>query len=81
MGGDGRLLRRLQYRYRFMLVLSPASIMATRTGNVVMFHHEGGVEVGDVDEKAEKVEVDIEDQLSEQQAKALVTKAPSDKQQ
>ncbi len=61
--------------------LPPHSILATRHGNVVMFHHEGGVEVGDVDEKAIKVEVDIEDQLSEEQAKSLVAKAPSGKQQ
>ena len=38
------------------------------------------MEVGDVDVKAERVEVDIEDSLTEQHASNLVTKAPQDKQ-
>ena len=67
----------------FQTVLCPLlhSILATRAGNMEMFHHEGGVEVGEVDEKAQKVEVDIEDQLTEEQARVLVVNAPSSKQQ
>ncbi len=57
------------------------SIYATRTGNVVLFYHEGGVEVGDVDSKASRVNVDIEDTLTTEQAKELVANVPADKQQ
>ena len=57
-----------------------SSIYATRSGNTVLFHHEGGVEVGDVDAKANKVEVDIEDSLTAEQAAALVGKVPQEKQ-
>ena len=56
------------------------SIYATRSGNIVLFHHEGGVEVGDVDTKANKVKVDIEDSLSTEQAAVLVSKVPQEKQ-
>ena len=52
------------------------SIVATRSGNVVMFHPEGGVDVGDVDSRANRVEVDIESSLTEEQATALVARAP-----
>ena len=53
---------------------------ATRAGNTVLFHHEGGVDVGDVDAKANSVEVDIEGSLTAEQAAALVGKAPQEKQ-
>ena len=43
-----------------------------------MFHHEGGVEIGDVDAKAERVEIDIDSTLSAEQARTLVAKAPQD---
>ena len=56
--------------------LSPSSIIANRQGNVVLFHQEGGVDVGDVDSKATKVLVDIESSLTEEQAKQLVSSAP-----
>ena len=56
------------------------SIYATRSGNTVLFHHEGGVEVGDVDAKANKVKVDIEDSLSAELAAELVSKVPQEKQ-
>ncbi len=56
------------------------SIYATRSGNTVLFHHEGGVEVGDVDAKANKVKVDIADSLSAELAATLVSKVPQEKQ-
>ncbi len=57
------------------------SVYATRTGNTVLFYHEGGVEVGDVDSKAARVDVDIEDSLTSEQASQLVANVPTDKQQ
>ena len=54
-------------------------IFATRAGNTVYFYHEGGVDIGDVDSKAEKVDVDITDMLTEEQVNSLVFKAPEDK--
>ena len=54
-------------------------IFATRTGNTVYFYHEGGVDIGDVDSKAEQVNVDISSLLSEEQANKLVAKVPEDK--
>lgn len=56
------------------------SIYATRSGNTVLFHHEGGVEVGDVDAKANKVKVDIEDSLTAELAATLVSSVPQEKQ-
>jgi ATP citrate (pro-S)-lyase len=56
-------------------------IYATRTGNSVLFHHEGGVDIGDVDAKAIRVDVDIEGSLSEEQAKKLVANVAQEKQQ
>ena len=54
------------------------SIVATRSGNMVMFDPEGGVDVGDVDSRAERVEVDIEGTLTEEQATRLVARAPQE---
>lgn len=54
-------------------------IFATRAGNTVYFYHEGGVDIGDVDSKAEKVDVDIIGTLTEEQANFLVSKVPEDK--
>jgi len=54
-------------------------IFATRAGNTVYFYHEGGVDIGDVDSKAEQVNVDITSQLSEEQAKKLLAKVAEDK--
>lgn len=70
----------LKHNGKCHLLLDSYSIVATRLGNVVMFHHEGGVEVGDVDVKAERVEVDIDKTLSAAQALSLVAKAPEDTQ-
>lgn len=62
-------------------VASSHSIVATRSGNVVMFDPEGGVDVGDVDRRADRVEVDIESTLTEEQAIALVARAPQEAKQ
>ena len=43
------------------------------------FYHEGGVDIGDVDSKAEKVDVDITSMLTEEQVNSLVSKVPEDK--
>lgn len=43
------------------------------------FYHEGGVDIGDVDSKAERVDVDITNTLTEEQANTLVSKVPEDK--
>ena len=57
------------------LPLLSSSIYATRAGDRMLFHHEGGMEVGDVDAKAERVDVAIEDLLTREQAQQLVAKA------
>ena len=56
------------------------SILATRTGNTVLFYHEGGVDVGDVDSKATKVDVDIEETLTTEQATSLLAQVAKEKQ-
>lgn len=56
-------------------------IYATRQGNTVLFHPEGGVEVGDIDTKAYSVNVDIESTLTIEQAKEIVATAPENTQQ
>ena len=38
-------------------------IYSHREGETILFHHEGGVDIGDVDQKAIKVVVNIDDQL------------------
>jgi len=57
-------------------------IYSTREMDVVLFHHEGGVDVGDVDAKAFKIEVHVEDKmtLTEGQVKSsLLSKLVGDK--
>ncbi|MEQ2210508.1 hypothetical protein XENOCAPTIV_014635, partial [Xenoophorus captivus] len=55
-------------------------IYATRDGDQVLFHHEGGVEVGDVDTKAQRLTVAVDDKLSDAQVKKqLLTHVPDDK--
>lgn len=55
-------------------------IYAAREGDFVLFHHEGGVEVGDVDAKAQKLMVGVDEKLSEDQVKEqLLTRVPDDK--
>ncbi|KAF6724986.1 ATP-citrate synthase [Oryzias melastigma] len=55
-------------------------IYAVREGDVVLFHHEGGVEVGDVDAKALKLTVAVNDKISEEQVKEqLLSHVPENK--
>lgn len=44
-------------------------IYAAREGDYVLFHHEGGVDVGDVDAKAQKFLVKVDEKLSEDNVK------------
>eukprot|EP00064_Thunnus_orientalis_P011177 superscaffoldBa00001588_g11207 len=55
-------------------------IYATREGDHVLFHHEGGVEVGDVDTKAQRLMVAVDEKLSEDQVtEQLLTHVPDEK--
>uniref|UniRef100_A0A665SWT2 ATP-citrate synthase n=1 Tax=Echeneis naucrates TaxID=173247 RepID=A0A665SWT2_ECHNA len=55
-------------------------IYATRDGDYVLFHHEGGVDVGDVDAKANKLLIGVDEKISEESVKKeLLTHAPNDK--
>lgn len=55
-------------------------IYAAREGDYILFHHEGGVDVGDVDAKAQKLLIKVDEKIDEDQVKkALLTKAPNDK--
>uniref|UniRef100_A0AAV2KDN7 BACK domain-containing protein n=1 Tax=Knipowitschia caucasica TaxID=637954 RepID=A0AAV2KDN7_KNICA len=55
-------------------------IYATREGDYVLFHHEGGVDVGDVDAKAKKLLIGVDEKISEESVKkALLTQASNDK--
>ena len=57
-------------------------IYAAREGDYVLFHHEGGVDVGDVDAKALKLLVAVDDKLSLDTIKEqLLTHVPEDKQE
>uniref|UniRef100_A0A671T382 ATP-citrate synthase n=1 Tax=Sinocyclocheilus anshuiensis TaxID=1608454 RepID=A0A671T382_9TELE len=55
-------------------------IYATREGDYMLFHHEGGVDVGDVDSKALKLLVGVDEKISADTVKSqLLTHAPADK--
>lgn len=55
-------------------------IYATREGDYVLFHHEGGVDVGDVDAKAKKLLIGVDEKISEDAVKKqLLTLIPNDK--
>lgn len=55
-------------------------IYAAREGDYVLFYHEGGVDVGDVDTKAQKLLIGVDEKISEDQVKKeLLTKAPNGK--
>uniref|UniRef100_A0A8C7SY38 ATP-citrate synthase n=1 Tax=Oncorhynchus mykiss TaxID=8022 RepID=A0A8C7SY38_ONCMY len=55
-------------------------IYATREGDHVLFHHEGGVDVGDVDAKAQRLLVGVDDKLSEDSVKEqLFMHVPEDR--
>lgn len=55
-------------------------IYATREGDQVLFYHEGGVEVGDVDSKAQRLIIAVDGKLSDAKVKEqLLTHVPDDK--
>ncbi|NXS47748.1 ACLY synthase, partial [Balaeniceps rex] len=55
-------------------------IYAAREGDYVLFHHEGGVDVGDVDAKAQKLLVAVDEKLNESDVKKhLLQHAPANK--
>jgi len=57
------------------------SITSVRDGDIVYFYHEGGVDIGDVDAKAEKLVVSIEQTLDiETITKKLIHHVPSARQ-
>ena len=52
-------------------------IYAAREGDWVLFHHEGGVDVGDVDSKAQKLLVAVDEKLTESMVmQQLLSHAP-----
>uniref|UniRef100_V5I497 ATP-citrate synthase n=1 Tax=Ixodes ricinus TaxID=34613 RepID=V5I497_IXORI len=56
-------------------------IYSHRHGDTILFHHEGGIDIGDVDAKALKLEVPIDTQPSEEQVtKTLLCHLPVEKQ-
>ncbi|EDQ92123.1 uncharacterized protein MONBRDRAFT_35919 [Monosiga brevicollis MX1] len=55
-------------------------IFAGREGNTIMFCHEGGVDVGDVDAKAAKLVLDIDEMPTEEKIKStLFAQLPADR--
>lgn len=58
------------------------SISSVRDGDQVYFYHEGGVDIGDVDAKAEKLIVNINETLDKATVLSkLVTKVPKERQE
>lgn len=49
-------------------------IYSKRHGDTILFTHEGGVDIGDVDSKALKLELDIEERPTETQIKEQLLK-------
>ncbi|XP_036428027.1 ATP-citrate synthase isoform X2 [Colossoma macropomum] len=57
-------------------------IYAMREGDYVLFHHEGGMEVGDVDSKAQRLLVGVDEKLTEDAvAEQLLAHVPDEKKQ
>ncbi|XP_019739019.1 ATP-citrate synthase-like isoform X2 [Hippocampus comes] len=55
-------------------------VYATREGDHVLFHHQGGVEVGDVDAEAQRLTVAVDEELRRDQVtKHLLTHVPGEK--
>merc|ERR1719317_776875 len=58
-------------------------IYSIRDKDVILFHHEGGVDIGDVDSKAVKLEVEVQEKMevtANQVEKSLLVKMSGDKQ-
>lgn len=54
-------------------------VYATREGDHVLFHHQGGVEVGDVDAKALRLMVPVDEKINEEQViEQLLTHVPDE---
>ncbi|KAJ0407048.1 hypothetical protein P43SY_005321 [Pythium insidiosum] len=47
-------------------------IVSNRHGDEILFHHAGGVDVGDVDKKATRLQVPLETDVSEEEVKAAL---------
>merc|ERR1719232_352078 len=58
-------------------------IQSDRTGEEVLFYHEGGVDVGDVDAKAERMHVEIDSKLEKEEllssSCSLLSKVPKER--
>lgn len=55
-------------------------IYATREGDHVLFHHEGGVDIGDVDSKAQRLMVGVDEKLDTGSVtEQLLTRVPDGK--
>ena len=55
-----------------------ASLYSDRTSDVIMFHHEGGVDVGDVDAKALKLHVPVGEEPTQDDLLNLVRNIPAE---
>ena len=57
-------------------------ILSHRTGDTILFHHEGGVDIGDVDSKALRLEVSVGQTLTSTAVKeTLLKNVAADKKQ
>jgi ATP citrate (pro-S)-lyase len=56
-------------------------IYSHRHGDTILFHHEGGVDIGDVDAKAVKLEVPVGQTTSESSIQSVLLKKVDPKQQ
>ena len=55
-------------------------ILSNRTGNQILFYKEGGVDIGDVDAKANHIQVPTDSELLPEQVKKLIVGVPAKKQ-
>lgn len=55
------------------------AIYATKTGDRILFYHQGGVDVGDVDQKASFIDVDIDSMPTIEQISQLLKMVDCDK--
>ena len=55
-------------------------IYSNRDGEIILFHHEGGVDIGDVDSKALKYSIIIDDSFDVKSMEdALLKRVPADR--
>ena len=55
------------------------AIYATKTGDRILFYHEGGVDVGDVDAKASFIDVDIDTLPTQDEIMSLLKEVDCEK--